>query len=741
MASEHDSMSFSPVSLPLAYQCLRNNQLPTQIERAQLQELLQNGETAEERIKAQLAELTARHTHIFRYNESLRMALAPSRKISSDIWATVFGFMPEGCWELSWVCRHWRNVALGTSSLWAVLPSIGLPIKSPANWFCLMEAHLIRSGSKSLTIGKLSLPLRFGFNHEEFQKFLRLFQVIVPRVGRVDVEAIEKWTMADLTLLAMFPQTFDSLTTINFHFARPTDHHPPPAKAVSTLENAQTLSRMSFAFPALRNSPPLLQWFNPPWSHFRSLELGWVQLSDLYKIMDNAPLLEEFTALINIDSASDHVPSKKIQHPTLQSLSVTSNNKNSLDIALLDLPLVQRVFINTNTTHRTRALPPITIFSGPAISPSLTFEHLTHLFLGTRAQCTGQQLADALQCTPSLFELWTAWLTSDMWTLFAALSAPMTKHGTMFLAPSLASLRICQVPISAAERHMLWHTTINQLAGQRVLQNGSEIAPLQITLTYRVQDRPNPRSFFRFHVASLLNQAIVLMNHLGTPVDATNFDVASWDAQTEEGIKELLEPLTQLRQLVKEYKPPSKKPDDFESLFFTLLYDVLIYKQAYNTWRFDWETRLQTTILHLASGEKSESRILYQLSILVRLLPSFSLFLCHPLTVYHQTKEELPEELTKLEKLFPDESSKVGILLKLFLVKWSAYRSKYLASPGWVSIEDTRYPEERRVYGITFAGKGRGTVFPEGGSELLSPCEWGACSSRVGELCDYAGAS
>ena len=297
---------------------LKNNEPPTPLELAQLQELRRTAAEEDVHIEDLFDALHARRAALQSYRHKLSKALALFRKLPSDVLTIVFGFIPECCWELSWVCRAWRGVVLSMPSMWAIVPDIGYPVKSATRFLRCIDIHRSRAGSRPLNVRYLSLPLKFGFTHEDFQKFLCLFQELIPRIGVLKIDVGKSWRLADLSLLTMFPQTFDCLDALHVNFEEPKDD-TPPGKPMTIFKNMHNMSRMTFAFPAMDNWPPLFEWLDLPWANFRSLELGWITCADVYHMLQYSPRLKKLAVVVNTIYTQEQFPPSKFSHSQISS--------------------------------------------------------------------------------------------------------------------------------------------------------------------------------------------------------------------------------------------------------------------------------------------------------------------------------------------------------------------------------------------------------------------------------------
>ncbi|KAJ7700843.1 hypothetical protein B0H17DRAFT_905222, partial [Mycena rosella] len=75
------------------------------------------------RIQAILASLQTRRRNLKWYQDCCRGVLSPMRKLPPEVLQTIFvcarGSEPDVIPAVGQVCRHWRNVAVGTPKLWS----------------------------------------------------------------------------------------------------------------------------------------------------------------------------------------------------------------------------------------------------------------------------------------------------------------------------------------------------------------------------------------------------------------------------------------------------------------------------------------------------------------------------------------------------------------------------------------------------------------------------------------------
>ena len=578
---ELPSLEFVPIDGYLS----SSRHLPPSPERTQLEKQLQQATEARAQLLAIIADLTCKEAWIASYIEGLSRVLVPYRKLPSDLWTMIFDHVPESRWEISWVCRGWREVALSSSSLWTILPKIGYPTSSPTNFFESLRVQCARAGSRPLTISKLRLPPAFGFQHTDFIRFLMLFRDLVPRIGQINVSVDPLWEGKDLGLLTVVPQAraFTLLKNVAFTFSPPNNFvnggSQPPAEGVVIFDSSPGLSEMSLFLPRRENWQSVVTWLRIPWTNFKFLELGWILPSDVYHILRNAPRLE--TLLASVCTAPRHdvppspYPAEPIGHHQLQSLALVSDQISEIDLSLFHLPKARQVFVDSDTLG-TDGLPQLarTPFAAHSNAPIFSYHHLTHLFFGPTWKRDGPYLVELLKLTPSLVQLSVSWL-DEMDALFAALSAiPDSESvgaGSYFL-PSLVSLRTHDTPLAILSSATLapWHTEIGRLAIRRGTQTkkpgAANVTPVTITLS-------GPRKQFGLGSAQthgkgaviLLNQAIALLGGRHSPSQSP--------IETESAaIKSISQPLRVLREFLVEFANHSASgtTDDLVSFLFSV---------------------------------------------------------------------------------------------------------------------------------------------------------------------------
>jgi len=305
------------------------------------------------------------------------------------------------------------------------------------------------------------------------------------------------------------------------------------------------------------------------------LEIGWISLPDIYRLLEDAPRLEEVLACISIGSPADQRPAKKLKHSKLQSVSLVFNDHNQFKISLLDLPMARHIFLGADLESKEELLPASR--TRPRIPPTKipsslsTFKHLIHLYLGhpQLELHAGKQLVDALKFTPSLVKLCTTWINDAYINdLLSRLSTSTTLadsgDAASFFLPSLTMLQICNVPrfafLHSHERS--WPVTINRLARQRGV--GSQrpagtrtslgsLPPITITLTFESS----------FHLLSMClspswrGSALKSLNSACVEEllrSASSDDVDEMDM--DRGVKVYCSLVYRIVSLVQNFKPP-----------------------------------------------------------------------------------------------------------------------------------------------------------------------------------------
>ena len=539
---EYGLAPLPPLNLPPLERYIRSNRLPSSLERAQLQKLRLQAADVHDQLKVRQEEIKA-------YAKSLEIALSPCRMLSPDIWAMIFGWIPERCWEMSWVCRTWRAIVLSQNSIWATLPPMGQAVASPKNFFRCIDTHRRRAGSKPLILSKLYLPPAFGFHHDDLHKFVLLFQELIPLMKSISIVISQQGGVKDLhflTLPTFPPKKFASLTSVNITFDTKTEHELPE-KPLSLFHGSPNLRHFNLSLPTLSGCKPIDRWLDIPWASVTTLHMGWILIADVYQLLKDAPNLEEFTARVNVQSPSDQRPSKMFKHSRLRTFSLLFNDHSRLNIPLLNLPMARRISLDTDLQlkHSEERLPKNTNPVRPIKRSPHSLSQLTHLYLGHPdfEWYDAKQVVGILQYTPQLTELWTTWM-KNMHHFFAALYTSTTELSGVLL-PSLAVLRIRKVPLSIlmSGHDKLWPITIDHLARKRGVASQLRVAarkrvvtlpPMDITLTFESTEKARKFFFSSFldpkqpNIVKALNMASV-MGKSGC-FDSVDLNVDSWPA-------------------------------------------------------------------------------------------------------------------------------------------------------------------------------------------------------------------
>ena len=447
---------------------LANNDPPH--DRRKLQRILQEIKEKEAALDALSNELSTRRAEYASYGEVLPNVLAPCRMVPADIWSTVFGFIPDCCWEISWVCQGWRNIALSMPSLWTEIPEIGGTKRSPEAFLSQLRARCIRSGSHPLTITDLRLPLALGLEPDDLEEFVTLFNAMVPRVESMNVHVGgEQWTTAAFSFLTMFTQHFDQLA--NVHLYMHDDRHPDVVFEETKLFQLSPKLRYMALDIRTERSVSLTTWLSIPWVNLVNLEIGWVSLQDFYFVMESSPTLERLLAFVDDDAlgADQGQPPTirdPIRHSYLRELVWGfANEFDYLDVlSIVDLPKIESVVLETTAGDWDYQ----SFLESPEAFPTRPFLHLTHLYVGpNQARYYDSRLmVGFLKLTPLIQRLWIVW-DKHMELLFDELST--TGEGGSFLLPSLTLLHITKTPaffLKESQRGE-WHVAISCLAKKR----------------------------------------------------------------------------------------------------------------------------------------------------------------------------------------------------------------------------------------------------------------------------------
>jgi len=402
-----------------------HNQLPP--ERDALLGLLKEARQKQKALDIELRKISAHREDLDSYIDALAEVLAPCRMVPAEVWSTAFGYIPENCWAISWVCRGWRQIALSMPMLWTEVPKLGFSTPHPAKFLSRMRSAIQRAGNKPLTISKLRLPLKLGFRASDLERFFTNFHDIIPRIGDLSLEVDVEHLDTAFSFLAEAPQKFDELRSVKIYtrrLSRPWDPIPAPPN-VEFFTFSPKLTSLDLSLESA-GYPPLTKWFRIPWANFLTLSLMWITPGDLYHILKHAPRQEVF----NIFSAKTATPQngdqrlqQPIQHSKLRKLSWVSFSTVYLDVApLLYLPKIEEIFL-----HLKRWRELVGAEAVPTFSPAPQFPHLTRLFIGPHwyDNYDGEGLVNLLRVMLALEILWLSW-TSDIDVVFDALSAPNT---------------------------------------------------------------------------------------------------------------------------------------------------------------------------------------------------------------------------------------------------------------------------------------------------------------------------
>jgi len=332
-----------PETVPINH-LLANNDLPD--DRCKLQRLFRELEEKQAALDALFNELSTRRAEYVSYSEGLYQVLAPCRMAPDDIWSMIFGFIPECCWEISWVCRRWRDVALSMPSLWTEIPKIGDGKQSPEGILSQIRARFSRSGTLPLTITALHLPLGIGLKTDDLEEFVTLFSEMVPRVESLDIYLADKWTSSAFSFLTMIPQHFDQLTRVYLHMRKHRQHNVGAIfKDTKLFQFSPKLMDMTISLPM---TTAITSWLCVPWDNLVNLDIEWVGLQDFYFVLKSSPTLERLLALVSdktlgIDQGQPPVHRQPIRHLHLRELGVIfSKAFDYLDaLSLVDVPKIE----------------------------------------------------------------------------------------------------------------------------------------------------------------------------------------------------------------------------------------------------------------------------------------------------------------------------------------------------------------------------------------------------------------
>jgi len=456
-----------PETVPIDH-LLSNNDAPR--DRRQFQRLLQELEEKQAALDALFNELSTRRAEYMSYAEGLSQVLAPCRMVPDDIWSMVFRFIPECCWEISWVCQRWRDVALSMPSLWAEIPEIGHVKQAPEGFISQFRTRSLRSGTQPLTVTTLRLPLALGLTPDDLEEFVTLFDEMVPRVRLMEVFVKGlQWTEAAFSFLTMISQRFDQLITANIHMY--SDRPDSTFQETKLFQFSPKLTHLTLDIRPRSSATPITSWLTVPWANLVDLDIGWVCLQDLYVALGSSPNLERLMAYVD-DHALGEVqdPSvlrQSIRHTRLRELVCAfPNGLDYLDtLSIVDLPKIKSMVFSTFDGEQWDYN---SLGVSPEAFPTTPFAHLTHLYLGqSQARYYNSRImADFLKLTPLIERLWLVW-HDDMEQLFDRMSA-MDEEGD-FMLPSLKLLHITEIPADFFEETGCaeWHLAINRLARRR----------------------------------------------------------------------------------------------------------------------------------------------------------------------------------------------------------------------------------------------------------------------------------
>lgn len=150
---------------------LRTNQLPSTLERAEISQLLTDGEADQLRYRAQmarhravLAALENQSASLASHMDVCRSLLTPIRKLPPEILRSIFrDSCPAGNEDsaiqmpaatLGMVCSHWRDIVLSTTELWSdiTLDLDADNMEDPRSTQRLIELFLQRAGGSPLDV-------------------------------------------------------------------------------------------------------------------------------------------------------------------------------------------------------------------------------------------------------------------------------------------------------------------------------------------------------------------------------------------------------------------------------------------------------------------------------------------------------------------------------------------------------------------------------------------------------------
>ena len=480
-----------------------SNQVPS--DRHKLRRLLQEVREKEDALETLVHEAMTRRAEYASYAESILDVLAPGRIIPADVWSIVFGFIPDSRWQLSWVCRGWREIALATPALWSDIPDLGLPVQSPANFLSKLRLHVKCSKGRPLKISKLHLPLKTKFCPDDLEEFFTIFHAMIPRIQHICLE-LGTISANIFSFLVVAPQHFPQLQVVEISTAANarTQGNLSALPEMKIFQSSPKLSSVRCFLTPAGAIPPMTTFLRIPWATVTALNLAWLTRQDVYHVLEHAPSLKTFriwSGAKYLEDSQGPVTQKRIQHSQLQVFSWVSSAALNLDLfPLLDFPKIQEIFIHTYKAFWNRAVQTSTTSITPLIRQP--FPHLTWLFIGPQWQNSykGQRLVTLLQLTPGLISLWLSWV-DGMEAVFDALSMPEAEG--QWLLPSLRHLRIANVPTETlmSTESVGWHCALRKFGKQRGLvgqsSNDSD-SSVQIVLSgtekYKTREMKKVRS-------------------------------------------------------------------------------------------------------------------------------------------------------------------------------------------------------------------------------------------------------
>ncbi|KAJ7653731.1 hypothetical protein DFH06DRAFT_524976 [Mycena polygramma] len=220
--------------------------------------LIQASEANIARIESQIRDLLRLRDQERGIIASLKLAIAPVRKVPAEILAEIFlhyAALLGPVLTISQVCAHWRQVACTTPRLWTGLLQTRLTRKKRCSDTYLSTTKTFLERSSPFPIPRMTLPLANFCD----PRLLDLLFSSAPRW-----QSLEFCDYFSARFRRMPPNTLANLTDVSIRIPRPLENH---TSAVSAFLGAPQLCRVNLAVESTAHFPM-------PWAQLTRLTLS-----------------------------------------------------------------------------------------------------------------------------------------------------------------------------------------------------------------------------------------------------------------------------------------------------------------------------------------------------------------------------------------------------------------------------------------------------------------------------------